>query len=123
MADASTSRPERVGRALHDELASILQSEVADPRVANVVVARVAMTPDLRMARVYVRTLTDSDDKTKKLLLAGLASAAGFLRREVTKRLGLRFAPELNLHLDDGKDARQRVEQLLDEVRIESTKK
>jgi len=122
MADASTSRPERVGRALHDELASILQSEVADPRVANVVVARVAMTPDLRMARVYVRTPTETDDKTKKLLLAGLASAAGFLRREVTKRLGLRFAPELNFHLDDGKDARQRVEQLLDEVRIESKK-
>ncbi len=121
--DSGPSRPDRVSRALHDELAAMVLSELSDPRVAHVVISRVAMSPDLRLARVNIRMLHDADEKTRKTALAGLTSAAGFLRRELTKRLGLRFAPELIFHYDDGMDASSRVEELLDEVRRERSDK
>jgi len=119
MADNTISRPERVGRALHDELASLIQTELADPRVTGVVVSRVKVSPDLRHARVNVRLLADGDEKARKLAVAGLTHAAGFLRREVTARLGLRFAPELVFHYDEGGDASTRIDELLEEVRRE----
>lgn len=114
-------RATRVGEGLREELSSLLQRDVRDPRLVGVLVSRVTVTDDLRSARVFVRLLQGGDDEERRdEALAGLLRASGMLRREVTRRLGLRHAPELKFHYDEAQDHVDRIEQLLEEVRHES---
>ena len=91
-----------------------------DPRLANVVVSRIEMPDDLRSARVYVRTL---DGTGKDETMVALERAAGMIRREITARVKLRYAPTLQFFFDSGQDNVSRVEELLEEVRAEDRKR
>jgi ribosome-binding factor A len=114
------NRAKRVGEGVREEIATLLASEVKDPRAAGAVVTRVEMTADLRSAHVYVRLLAGGDDVGRRRELTGaLRRAAGMLRREVTRRLKLRFAPEIRFVYDDGVDHTTRIEELLNEIKAE----
>jgi ribosome-binding factor A len=114
-------RSVRVAARLAKEVALLLAHRVRDPRVANVTVTRVTLTDDLRTARVHVRLLDDGGDAgRRKEALVGLSRAAGMLRSEAGRRLGLRHAPELTFAYDDGLDHTTRVEELLHEIQEES---
>jgi ribosome-binding factor A len=102
------------------ELALLLTRTVKDPRVAFVTITRVLMPDDLRSARVMVRLVKDGDVPEKRLeALKGLKSAAGLLRKEATRHIGLRVAPELSFAYDEGQDEVTRIEALLEEVKAE----
>ncbi len=117
---AEVKRAVRVSARVREELATLLTTEVRDPRIQGVVVSRVQMSDDLRNARVFFRFLEgEASDEKKKDAMTGLARAAGMLRREVTQRVGLRAAPELRFTYDAGQEKVDRIEQLLDEVRRE----
>lgn len=90
--------------------------DARDPRLANIVVSRIEMPDDLRMARVFIRTL---DGTGRDETMAALERASGMIRREITARVKLRYAPELQFIFDAGHDNVSRVEQLLEEVRAE----
>lgn len=79
---------------------SALLRRVKDPRVQDVMISitRVETTPDLRYAKVFVSFL--QEDRAKDAL-AGLKSAAGFLRRELGKAIDLRYCPEIVWARDD----------------------
>jgi ribosome-binding factor A len=113
---AEVKRAVRVAARVQEELASLVALEARDPRLVGVVISRVEMPDDLRSARVYVRLLEPSEAK-KKEALAGLARAAGMLRREVTGRVGLKFAPDLRFYYDEAQEKIARIEELLEEVR------
>lgn len=106
-------RAERIGDAMRAELGQMLQRDVKDPRIGMASVIRVEVARDLAVARVYVSVL-DADQAAETL--AGLASAASFLRGEVARRLGLRQAPALEFRLDRSVDASLTVQRLLREV-------
>jgi len=117
------TRVRRVAEAVREELASLLTSEVKDPGAKSAVLTRVEMAKDLRSARVYVRLLEGGDDESRRRILTdALERASGMLRRELTQRLGLRFAPTLRFHYDQGQDNTNRVEQLLAEIAVERSK-
>jgi ribosome-binding factor A len=110
----------RVSARLAKELAWLLAREIKDPRAALVTLTRVEMTDDLRSARIFIRLLKEGDVPEKRReALAGLARASGLLRSEVSRRAGLRYAPELRFAYDDGLDERTRIEVLLEEVKAE----
>jgi ribosome-binding factor A len=120
MAGAEVKRASRVAEGIREELSVVLAQEARDPRLAMVVISRVELTDDLRSARVYVRLLDGGDDEARRNdLLTGLARAQGMLRREVTQRLSLRYAPELRFFYDEGQDRAARVHELLAEVERE----
>lgn len=104
-------RPERVAHLVQGELARLFLREAKDPRLRAVTVTAVKMTPDLRVARVYVRTLEDAADPAG--LVRALAHAAPFLRRQVSRSLGLRVAPELRFQYDELPDQARRLDELL----------
>jgi ribosome-binding factor A len=104
-------RPERVAHLVQSELARLLIQEAKDPRLRLVTVTAVKMTPDLRVARVYVRTLEDHPDE--KELVRALQRAAPFLRGEVGRALGLRVTPELRFAYDALPDTARRLDELL----------
>jgi ribosome-binding factor A len=113
-------RSARVATMLVKELAWLLAREVRDPRAAFVAITRVNLTDDLRSARVFVRLIKDGDlPERRREALFGLSRAAGLLRKEVSRRLGLRHTPELSFEYDDGQDDVMRIETLLEEVRAE----
>jgi ribosome-binding factor A len=102
------------------ELAWLLTRTVKDPRVAFVTITRVLMPDDLRTARVMVRLIKDGDvAERRREALVGLKSAAGLLRKEASRRIGLRVAPELSFAYDEGQDEVTRIEVLLEEVKAE----
>jgi ribosome-binding factor A len=104
-------RRERVEHLLRAELASLLQTEAKDPRLAQVTVSEVRLTPDLRQARVFFRLLgVEPDVRTAE---QALARATPFLRGAVGRALGLRVTPELRFQYDTTPDTARRVDELL----------
>ena len=107
----SERRPERVAHLVQAELATLLLHAAKDPRLARVTVTAVRMSPDLRVARVYVRTLADTDDRAATL--RALSHAASYLRGQIGRALGLRLTPELRFEYDTTLDRASRLEELL----------
>ena len=95
----ASNRINRINEEIQKELSSLLRT-VKDPRVADTMISitRVETTPDLRYTKVYVSFL--QEEKVKDAM-AGLKSAAGFLRRQLGSNLQLRYAPEIVWALDD----------------------
>ena len=109
-----------MGEGVREEIASLLANDVKDPRVAGAVVTRVEMAADLRSARVHVCLLQAGGNVARRRALIGaLGRASGLIRREITRRLGLRYAPELLFVYDDGSDRVTEVERLLAEIAAE----
>lgn len=107
-------RKTRVGDAIRQEIASSIIHDVKDPRVHGLItVTRVAMTPDLKLARVYVSILDDKHDHAK--ILKGLKNATGFLKAKIGKVIKLRFIPDLQFILDTSLDYGDRIDHLLKE--------
>ena len=95
----ASKRINGINQEIQKELSDLLRS-VKDPRVQDVMISitRVETTPDLRYTKVYVSFL--QEDKAKDAM-AGLKSAAGYLRRQLGRNLQLRYSPEIVWEQDD----------------------
>ena len=95
----ASNRIGRINEEIQKELASLLRS-VKDPRVQDTMISitHVETTPDLRFAKVYVSFL--QEDRAADAM-KGLKSAGGWLRRQLSSALQLRYTPELVWALDD----------------------
>lgn len=100
-----------MGEALREEIATIVQGELRDPRVAGAAVTEVILAPDGRSARVLAAVA--GDEREQKRALQGLSSASGYIRHELAERLGLRHPPELIFQLDKSEQYGARIDQLL----------
>jgi ribosome-binding factor A len=113
-------RIERLGNLIRQEISQLLQRQVKDPRLGNfVAVTEVSVTPDLRYAKVFVSCI--GSEEVKRDTLNGLATASGFLRNQLAKRLRLRRIPELSFHWDDSIERGAHLLELIDEVSSSST--
>jgi ribosome-binding factor A len=106
---------------VQEQVASLLlRGELRGEAAQQVLVSRVEMSPDLSLARVYVRLLDPSaGGGRRRAALRDLDRGKAFLRREVGKRLGLRRTPELAFFWDEGVDHALRVDALLAEIQAE----
>ncbi len=107
-------RTNRLGHQIRVELAELISREVKDPRIGFATVTRVELSADLHHARVFVSVMGSAEEQ--KNSLEGLASAAGFLRHEIGQRLALRRSPELTFVLDEGAEASEKIEALLQQL-------
>jgi ribosome-binding factor A len=110
-----TRRQRQVAELVHRELSLLLLHEVRDPRLADVTITGLEVTPDLLIARVYFTVLGDQDER--QAALQALEHARGFLRTELAARVELRFVPDLEFRPDESWAYAQRIEELLDEIR------
>ncbi len=105
-------RPERVAGLIKREIAEILERTLNDPRLSGVVsVTDVEVPQDLSIARVYVSVLPTGEERERAL--AALQRAAGFVRKALAPRLGLREMPEIRFLLDTSIERGARVEEIL----------
>jgi|GEM_PF-461705 len=107
-------RTDRLNEQLRQEVTLLIRGEVRDPRVALATITAVQTSPELDHAKVYFTTLGDAEER--KEVLAGLRSAAAFMRRELGKRLHIRRVPELHFTVDKVEEEAQRIERLLYEA-------
>ena len=104
----------RRSEALREEIATLVEGELEDPRIGLVTVNEVALSSDGKVARVFVE-VAGSDEEVEKSL-EGLTASRGFIRHALTANLGLRHAPELLFVLDQRHQHGSRVEELLKRI-------
>lgn len=108
-------RLERINSLLREEIGSIIQRDLKDPRVGFVSVLEVKTSPDLHEAKVFVSVF--ADDEKKKKTIKGLKNAAGFIHHEIRERLNLRHTPTLVFELDSSIENGARVLELIEKVK------
>ena len=106
-------RVERLGEFIRQEVALILQQEIADPRLTFVSVTRVSLSKDLRQARVYVSIL---DDAKREVALAALDRARGHIQSLLAPRIRARFLPIISFEYDPGLARSVRVSKLINDA-------
>jgi ribosome-binding factor A len=109
----SPGRQARIASQMQRALAALLRQGVKDPRVGNVTVTAITLAQDLSVATVYVLPFADRGSEPAAML-AGLASASGFLRGQLARELKLRHAPRLQFRLDEQLEHAQQLSTLID---------
>ena len=117
MNQRSYDRNARVEGEIRAVLAELLQHEVNDPRLADVTVSAIRLSPDRTQARVYFSVLGDAE--RERQAGDGFAAAASFMRRELGRRMRLRTVPTLQFHRDTSYEYGDRMERLFDNLHLE----
>lgn len=115
-----TRRSERVNELLREEISTIVQRQLKDPRLGGLIsITAVEASPDFRHARVFVSVMGTDEQRTGTL--TALNAAAGFMRHELRGRLeSLRYVPELAFKLDNSIERGAQLSALLNQVALES---
>lgn len=108
---SSVKRPTRVAELLKECLALILLHKCADPRLKELTITEVEMSPDLKQARVFYLPREGVDQVQ---LLAALKKAQGFIKQEVAREHILRSIPEFFFLPDQSLDRAARLERLFE---------
>lgn len=108
-------RLERVNHLIREEISTLLQRQVKDPRLGGfITVTRVSTSADLSHAKVFISVM--GDEREKKEAMEALAKASGFLRRELRPSLTMRRIPELNFCHDDSIEQGAHILDLISQV-------
>jgi ribosome-binding factor A len=105
---------ERITQAIREEIASILQGELADPRIGSVVISDVQMGAGGKSVRVYVQI--EGGEHQARATLKGLTAAKGYIRHELAERLGLQKVPDLAFEHDRSVQYGSRIDELLQRI-------
>ncbi len=109
------SRTERVADQIQRIVATLIQHDVKDPRMPSfVTISTVKVTSDFSYAKIYITVL--GDDKQRDVALDILRHAAGYLRKELGRRVKLRKTPELQFVYDTSIEYADRLSNLINEV-------
>jgi ribosome-binding factor A len=106
-------RSTRVGELMREILAAILLERVADPRLQELTITEVDMSPDLKVARIYYAVRQGSDPEE---LMMALDKALGFIKQEVAREHILRTMPEFVFLPDETLDKAARLEELFESL-------
>ena len=108
----------RVSGLIRTHLTDLLRRKANDPRLQMLTITDVVVTPDALRADVYYSTFDSmlGGDETQAETQSGLESAAGWLRRELGRRIRLRNTPELVFHYDPSLEHGEHIASILDEL-------
>lgn len=112
VSEGGGGRLRKIESELQRVLAELIVREVKDPRVGNVTITGVRLARDMGEAKIFYAPFASTHPQ--KEVQSGLARAAGFLRGEVGRRLGLRHAPRLDFVFDDSAEKAARLTGLID---------
>ena len=110
----SFSRQDRVAEQIRRELAELIAGELKDPRVGMISITGVEVTPDYAHAKIYFSTLAGHEHVDE--VMAGLEKAAGFLRRELGKRIRIHTTPQLRFVFDASLERGAELSKLIQEA-------
>lgn len=117
MVTRSFNRADRVGGQVQKVLSDLMQKGIHDPRLSQVTITGVTMNRDLRIAKVYFASLRAPHGEQD--VLAGFESAKGFIKRELARRLGLRYMPDLKFFYDGSFDYGAKINRVLQSIKTD----
>lgn len=107
-------RADRVAELIQVELADILLKEIRDPRIGVLTITGVKVSDDLRIAKVFFVEM--GQDACGEKTLEGLKKATSFIRKELGRRLQLRYTPEIIFRTDPSFAYGSRIDRILSEL-------
>jgi ribosome-binding factor A len=110
----SEIRAHKIADKIFRELSLLLIQEVSDPRLNNISITKVSVDRELAFASIYVSSYKGRE--ASKAILEGLNHARGYLRRELSQRIQLRFFPRLRFYWDPIPEQADRIDMLLDSI-------
>ncbi len=123
-------RQGRLGEEIRRIISELLISGIKDPRVAEhmISISGVSVTSDGSYATCYVSVLNFSKDEEEKKteendILAGLNSAKGVMKKEISRQVKVRHIPELIFKIDRSMDYGRHIEEILDTIDFDSYQK
>ena len=118
---AEGKRSDKVADLIRKEVSDMLMTSVKDPRIGFVTVTRVAVSDDCRQAKVYFSVMGTLKDQQR--VIQGLASATGFIRKELGRRISLRYTPEILFQFDPSVEYSIHMEEVFHELEKERRKR
>ncbi|WP_201456865.1 30S ribosome-binding factor RbfA [Chlamydia sp. 17-3921] len=111
-------RIQKVNSLLRESIAEVILKDVQHPKISNhwITVTRVSLSKDLRSARVYVSIMPQEKISIEETLEA-LKISAGYIACKTSKKVILKYFPELNFYLEDIFSPQDRIESLLWKIR------
>ena len=107
----------KAAEAIREVVSMAILTELRDPRVQNVTVTGVDVSPDMKEAKVKVSVM--GTESQQKLTIRGLENSAGFLQAKIAKKIVTRYTPRLHFELDDGVKKSIALAQLLHQIEEE----
>ena len=110
---------DRVAETLREEIGTMIEGELSDPRIDFCYVTEVVLNPGGRSARVYVAVdgSVKDIDKSEQNTIAGLEAAKGYIRYELKERMGVRHVPDLSFLADRSGRFQARIDELMERSR------
>ena len=115
----SSRRLLKAAEAIREVVATSILTDLRDPRVRDVTVLAVEVSPDMREAKVSVSVM--GPESQQLLSLRGLQNAAGFLQSRIADRIESRYTPKLRFVLDQGTKNVASVGEILERIRREQS--
>ena len=91
-------RSERVADLIQKEISQMLVKSIKDPRIGFVTITKVTVSEDFRLAKVYFSVAGTLEERERSM--KGLESATGYVRKELGRRIRLRYTPEILFQFD-----------------------
>ncbi|MFM8572404.1 MAG: 30S ribosome-binding factor RbfA, partial [Pirellula sp.] len=107
----SSRRLLKAAEAIREVVSMAIITELRDPRVQNVTVVGVEVTPDMREAKILVSVM--GSEAQQRTVLKGLQNSVGFLQSRIADRIETRYIPRLSFSIDDGVKKSVAVQQIL----------
>ncbi len=116
------NRTDRINSLLKEVLSEVIFQEVKNPHLSSLVtVTRVEITQDLRQAKVYISVIGTEEEKESSR--KALQSAAGFIAVHASKKVVMRFFPELTFYIDRTVDHQMKIDTILRKIHEEEKKR
>jgi ribosome-binding factor A len=104
----------KAAEAIRGVVSMAILTELRDPRVQNVTVVGVEVTPDMREAKVLVSVM--GNEAQQRTVLKGLQNSVGFLQSKIADRIETRYIPRLTFVMDEGVKKSVAVQQILEQI-------
>ncbi len=113
-------RLNKISSLIQEELSLIFLHKIQDPELGLVTITNVKVSPDLKIAKVYLSIL---DKEKRDYVMNHVESLKGFIRTELAHRVRIKNTPELHFYVDDTLDYVERMEELFNKIHKDDSKK
>ncbi len=108
-------RSVRVGDLILREIASILLEKINDPRIKSISLTGISLSRDLKMAKIYYSV---GGEMSLNKIRTALEKATGFIKRELGKRISLKYMPEIKFYYDSSVSTGIYMDKLFDTLHL-----
>ena len=110
------TRAERISGKIQHAITDLLSKKMQDPRIEMATISSVKLTPDLRVATVYITIFGDKERILQAL--EGFKNSKGFIKKRIAPKLGLKYMPDLKFEYDDSFDKAAEMDELIRSANI-----